>query len=97
MEQFLIPTLRPGDIVVFANLGSHKGRAIRQAIREAGAHRLFLPPHSPDLDAIEQVFATRAGSTAFDFMMGLPVGAVNRSERASERAWPGSEAFRYAG
>ena len=55
--QFLIPTLRPGDIVVADNLGSHKGAAVRRAIRAAGAHLLFLPPYSPDLNPIEQVFA----------------------------------------
>ena len=39
------------------NLGSHKGRAVRDAIRAAGAHRLLLPPYSPDRNPIEQVFA----------------------------------------
>jgi transposase len=57
VEQFLVPTLRPGDIVVLDNLGSHKGPAVRRAIRAAGAHLLFLPPYSPDLNPIEQVFA----------------------------------------
>lgn len=57
VEQLLAPTLRPGDIVVLDNLGSHKGKAVRQAIRAVGAHRLFLPPYSPDLNPIEQVFA----------------------------------------
>ena len=53
----LAPALRPGDIVVMDNLGSHKGSAIRRAIRAAGARLLFLPPYSPDLNPIEQVFA----------------------------------------
>ena len=57
VEQFLVPTLRPGDIVVLDNLGSHKGGAVRRAIRKAGAHLLFLPPYSPDLNPIERVFA----------------------------------------
>lgn len=57
VERLLVPTLKPGDIVVLDNLGSHKGKAVRQAIREAGAHRLFLPPYSPDLNPIEQAFA----------------------------------------
>jgi transposase len=57
VEQCLVPTLTPGDIVVMDNLGSHKGKAVRQAIRRAGAHLLFLPPYSPDLNPIEQVFA----------------------------------------
>ena len=53
----LVPTLRPGDIVVMDNLGSHKGRAIRELVRKAGARVWFLPPYSPDLNPIEQVFA----------------------------------------
>jgi putative transposase len=57
VEQFLVPTLKPGDIVVLDNLGSHKGKAIRRAIRDAGARLLFLPKYSPDLNPIEQVFA----------------------------------------
>jgi transposase len=57
VEQVLAPALRPGDVVVMDNLGSHKGRAIRRAIRAAGARLLFLPPYSPDLNPIEQVFA----------------------------------------
>jgi transposase len=55
--QLLVPTLKPGDIVVMDNLGSHKGRAVRAAIRAAGAKLFFLPPYSPDLNPIEQVFA----------------------------------------
>jgi transposase len=57
VEQMLIPTLSPGDVVVLDNLGSHKGAAVRKAIRRAGAHLLFLPPYSPDLNPIEMVFA----------------------------------------
>jgi transposase len=57
VEQFLAPTLKPGDIVVMDNLSSHKSRAIRTALRTVGAKLLFLPPYSPDLNPIEQVFA----------------------------------------
>ena len=57
VEQVLLPTLLPGDIVVMDNLGSHKGNAVRRAIRAAGARLFFLPPYSPDLNPIEQVFA----------------------------------------
>lgn len=57
VEQILVPALRPGDIVVMDNLGSHKSQAVRQAIRAAGARLFFLPPYSPDLNPIEQVFA----------------------------------------
>ena len=57
VERVLVPTLRPGDIVVMDNLGSHKGKAVRALIRAAGAKLFFLPKYSPDLNPIEQVFA----------------------------------------
>ena len=57
VQQFLVPTLSPGDIVILDNLGSHKGKAVRAAIRAAGAKLLFLPAYSPDLNPIEQLFA----------------------------------------
>jgi transposase len=57
IEKVLLPTLAPGDLVIMDNLGSHKGNAIRRAIRSAGAKLLFLPKYSPDLNPIEQVFA----------------------------------------
>ena len=57
VEQFLVPTLSPGDVVIMDNLGSHKGGAVRNAIRAAGARLFFLPPYSPDLNPIEQLFA----------------------------------------
>jgi transposase len=57
VAQVLLPTLRPGDIVVLDNLGSHRSKAVRQIIRSAGAKLFFLPKYSPDLNPIEQVFA----------------------------------------
>jgi transposase len=57
VKQVLVPTLRRGDVVIMDNLRSHKGKAIRAAIRAAGAKLLFLPPYSPDLNPIEQLFA----------------------------------------
>ncbi|MCX7899496.1 MAG: IS630 family transposase [Methylocystis sp.] len=57
VEQQLVPVLKPGDIVVMDNLGSHKGAAVRRAIRAAGARLWFLPPYSPDLNPIEQTFS----------------------------------------
>lgn len=57
VEQCLVPTLKPGDVVILDNLASHKGKAARVAIRAVGARLLFLPPYSPDLNPIEQVFA----------------------------------------
>lgn len=57
VEQFLAPTLKPGDIVIMDNLGSHKGQAVRKAIEDRGAERRFLPPYSPDFNPIEQAFS----------------------------------------
>ena len=57
VEQFLLPTLRSGDIVILDNLGSHRSKAVRRTILDAGARLAFLPPYSPDLNPIEQVFA----------------------------------------
>jgi transposase len=57
IEQVLVPTLKPGNVVIIDNLGSHKSKAVRRAIRAAGAKLFFLPPYSPDLNPIEQVFA----------------------------------------
>ena len=57
VEQQLVPVLQPDNIVIMDNLGSHKGKAVRAAIRSAGARLWYLPPYSPDLNPIEQAFA----------------------------------------
>ena len=57
VETFLVPTLKAGDVVVMDNLGSHRGKAVRRAIRAVGARLVFLPKYSPDLNPIEQVFS----------------------------------------
>ena len=75
VEQVLVPTLSPGEVVVLDNLGSHKGKALRAAIRAAGAHLLFLPPYSPDLNPIEQAFSK------LKYLMR------QASERTTEAVW----------
>jgi transposase len=57
VEQVLVPTLTPGDVVIMDNLPAHKVSGVREAIEAAGATRLFLPPYSPDFNPIEQAFA----------------------------------------
>ena len=57
VERVLVPELRPGDVVILDNLGSHKGAGVRAAIEAAGARLLHLPPYSPDFNPIEQAFA----------------------------------------
>ena len=54
MEQVLVPTLKPGEIVIMDSLGSHKDKAVRQAVRAAKARLFFLPKYSPDVNPIEQ-------------------------------------------
>ena len=76
VEHFLVPTLAPGDVVVMDNLASHKNATVRKAIRNAGAHLLFLPPYSPDLNPIEQVFAK------------LKHLLRDAAERTTETTWP---------
>lgn len=57
VEQFLVPSLRPGDVVIMDNLQCHKAAHIRAAIEAVGATLMLLPPYSPDLNPIEQLFA----------------------------------------
>ena len=57
VEQFLAPTLLPGDMVIADNLASHKVAGVREAIAARGASIMFLPPYSPDLNPIERLFA----------------------------------------
>ena len=75
VEQVRVATLASGDVVIIDNLGSHKGAAIRAMVRKTGARLLFLPPYSPDLNPIEQVFAKLK-----HFMR-------NASERTLEATW----------
>jgi transposase len=75
VEAELIRTLKPGDIVVLDNLGSHKGKEVRAMIRRAGAKLIFLPPYSPDLNPIEQLFSKL--KHAMRKAMGRTIDAVH--------------------
>ena len=57
VAQVLVPTLKPGDVVILDNLSSHKRPAAREMIEAAGARMLFLPPYSPDFNPIEMAFS----------------------------------------
>jgi hypothetical protein len=63
VEKVLLPTLRPGDIVIMDNLGSHKGNVVRQLIRSAGAKLFFLPKYSPDLNPSNRSFPSSSISS----------------------------------
>jgi transposase len=99
IEKTLAPTLKPGDVVIMDNLGSHKGEAVRQAIRSSEA-KLFFPKHSPDLNPIEQVFAKlkhllrKAALRTLETSM-RSLHDTTRNERALPRfydriVWPGT-------
>ena len=75
VEQFLVPELKPGDIVILDNLPSHEVEGVRAAIENAGARLLYLPSYSPDLNPIEQWFAKlkallrKAAARTFDALI----------------------------
>ena len=84
VEQVLVPTLRPGDVVVMDNLSAHKSVAVREAIEAVGAELLFLPPYSPDFNPIESMwskvkqFLRRAAARTFDTLVAV-IGDALRS------------------
>jgi transposase len=75
VDQVLVPTLSPGDVVIMDNLGSHKGPGIRASIEAAGARLLYLPPYSPDFNPIENAFSK------------LKALLRKAAERTIERLW----------
>ena len=92
IEQFLCPTLRPGDIVILDNLSSHKVDGVQQAVALAGATVLYLPPYSPDLNPIEMLFSTlktllrKAARRATEDLwteIGVIINTINASECAN--------------
>jgi transposase len=84
VEQVLVPTLRPGDVVVLDNLAVHKQPEVRAAIAAAGATLRFLPPYSPDFNPIELAFAKlkaflrAARPRSFDHVCTLIAAALDR-------------------
>jgi transposase len=84
VEQILVPTLRPGDVVVLDNLAVHKQPEVHAAIANVGAHLRFLPPYSPDFNPIELAFAKlkaflrAARPRTFDHVTALVAMALHR-------------------
>jgi transposase len=87
VEQFLLPTLKRGDFVIMDNPGSHKGEAVRAAIKSVGARLMFSPPYSPDLNLIEQVFSKlkhlfrRAKTRTVESLQNLDIGHYNHKRK----------------
>ena len=91
VEQFLAPALSPGDVVVLDNLAAHKVDGVRQAIAAVGAFILYLPPYSPDLNPIEQLFAKlkallRKAATRTKDALWAAIGSVLDSFSSQECA-----------
>lgn len=93
VEKELLPTLQPGDVVVLDNLGSHKGKAVRKMVRAAGARLFFLPPYSPDLNPIEQLFSKI--KHAMRKAMGRTIKAVHDALKLILEAIPKHECANY--
>ena len=76
LDEVLVPSLRPGQIVVLDNLGAHHAIGVKERIEAAGCRLVYLPPYSPDLNPIEMLFSK---------LKQLVRGLVHRSRRALER------------
>ena len=92
VEQFLCPTLRPGDIVILDNLSSHKVDGVQQALALAGTTVLYLPPYSPELNPIEKLFsklktllrkAARRATEELWTEIGIIINTITASECAN--------------
>ena len=86
VEQVLVPTLRPGDIVVMDNLAEPQAGRGAPAIEAAGCRLLYLPPYSPDLNPIELAFYLGR-----DLRLDRPVAIKVSLLRAGERSWTRSD------
>jgi transposase len=83
VEQFLVPALRPGEVVVMDNLSSHKVAGVREAIESAGCDLWYLPPYSPDFNPIEKLWSKvktwlrRVSAASFDALSDAVADALN--------------------
>jgi transposase len=89
LKNVLVPSLRPGQMIVMDNLSSHKGPRVRELIEGRGCELLYLPPYSPDLNPIEQAFSKlkaslrRAGARTFEALieeMGRALEEINERD-----------------
>jgi len=93
VREILLPELKPGDIVVMDNLGSHKGAEVRRLIRSVRARLWFLPPYSPDLNPIEQAFAKI--KHAMRLAQQRTLATVTTTVKDSLRTFSGAECHNY--
>lgn len=93
VEQLLLPTLHRGDIVFLDNLSFHKAPCIRTLIESVGAHLVFLPPYSPDLNPIELCWAKvktdlrEAKARTFEALVDAIADALRAVTKQDAQAW----------
>ncbi len=89
VEHFLVPSLRPGQLVVMDNLGAHRPKGVRELIEGKGCEVVYLPPYSPDLNPVEEAFSKvkhilrkigARGKEALIEAMGRALGAVSTED-----------------
>lgn len=91
--EVLVPTLRPGQVVVLDNLSPHKAPAVRKAIEAAGCKVLFLPPYSPDFSPIEPCWSKLKtllrgiGARTLDALDGALLSTMDRISVSDARSW----------
>ena len=95
VEQVLVATLRPGDIVVMDNLAPHKASTVRDVIEAAGAELRYLPPYSPDLNPIENALAKlkaalrkAAARTVDNLDQAIPTLCPSSSRKSAQTTSP---------
>ena len=99
VEQVLVPTLRPGDVVVLDNLSSHKDPDTIALIQHVGAEVLFLPPYSPDFNPIEKMWSKlkewlRSAKARTEDTLGASIAeGLRRITPSDARGWFGSSGY----
>lgn len=99
VERVLVPSLRPGQIVLLDNLKVHESAAARRRIEAAGCHLVFLPTYSPDFNPIEQAFAKikqalrRAGARSWEAIVAAIGAALETVTPADARAFFAAAGF----
>lgn len=102
VEGCLVPTLKPGDIVIMDNLSSHKSAEVERLINSAGAQLRYLPAYSPDLNPIENLFSKfkealrSAAARTFDTLIDAMSEALRSIELSDIRGWFGHCGYRAA-
>jgi transposase len=103
VEQVLVPTLRPGQVVVWDNLSAHKSVRARACIEAAGCQVVFLPPYSPDFNPIEQAFSKlksglrRAGERTHDGLWEAIGTGLSQITSRDARGWFGHCGYQLSG